>query len=78
MGLSMDSEAKKKQLIEKHGEEDFHDFLKPYRNRMYRFDIDSESWIHLKSSICLLPTAQSLAAQLESNDGHVKILIARG
>jgi hypothetical protein len=86
-GMPQDDEMKRR-----YGDE-ARDYGQPYRNRMLRFDIQTQSWTLLKSFHLNLPLAQSFAAQItttiksttttttganEKKNGITEILIGKG
>jgi len=58
--------------------DDCHDFKIPYRNRLLRFDISTNSWTLLKPTRELLPKAQSFAADISSGHGQTRLLVGGG
>jgi len=54
------------------------DFCIPYRKRLLRYDIDLNVWTLLQPSHEVLPKAESFAAEIETRNGQVKLLIGGG
>lgn len=68
------------ELKKMYGDEEWSDFLQPYRNRLLRFDIETQSWTLLQSLHAILPLAQSFAAEIhtDTEKGMTEILIGKG
>ena len=54
------------------------DFRIPYRRRLLRYDINLNIWTLLSPTSEVLPKAESYAAELECENGQIKLLIGGG
>ena len=54
------------------------EFSLPYRNRLFRFDLNTETWTLLLPTRDLLPKALSFAAEVKSENGQTQLLIGGG